>query len=145
MDTGSKFDALPVDLRQDTWTTLAVFDGHGGAAASQFIQTNILNILRTNEDEVTSARKLLAATVCELESQFFREYANESLPIDVHVRVSREGDQSGSCMNVAFINEDKGYMHVLNLGDSRCYLIRRGIVTLARMLPIELQMRRRRN
>lgn len=92
------------------YSIAAVFDGHGGCDASQFLQSHFLQVLQQNftcELRPDSCEDLLRNCISDLEMNF-NDWARWT------------GNRCGSCLLAALIVDDT--LFIANLGDSRAVL-----------------------
>ena len=80
-----------------------IFDGHGGDKCSTFFNTNFLQCFLKRQGESSNIKKNMINTVKELNDIF----------------INKKKDNSGSTVNVFFIDLITKDIHNINLGDSR--------------------------
>ena len=86
----------------------AIYDGHGGARCSEFLQGNLHKFILEDSELVSDTKNVMLRSFIKAENVFIEE-------------AKRSGfDRSGSCAIVCVVVKDKCF--VANVGDSRAVL-----------------------
>ena len=102
-------------------SVFAVFDGHGGASAAEFLKIYFIKVLESCNLKKAHSRSGLD----DLDSSADRikSILKEAL-MEVEAKVIQSNSKitSGSCATICLISED-GFYYTANIGDSRMLIV----------------------
>jgi protein phosphatase 2C family protein 2/3 len=103
------------EVGKHTVSYFAVFDGHGGAGCSQFLQSKLIDLLLDSPDFPEYPESALKDAIQEADCYFRHIYRDGT----------RMPDPSGSCAIICLVVDSIAY--IANTGDSRAILsLRKG-------------------
>lgn len=88
-------------------SSLQVFDGHGGSACSDYLRDNLHKFIVSDSAFPDDVPRAIQNGFMKADEEFLRQACSRPCEIEV----------SGTCANILFVVDDKGY--VGNSGDSR--------------------------
>lgn len=103
----------------------AAIDGHGGDAASIFIQSNLVSIIETILIKHSILTRKKTRTNRPIVHDEIVQYINEAIKTLEHQfckMAKKKGDDSGACV-VAMVILDKFHAFIANVGDCRAVLL----------------------
>jgi serine/threonine protein phosphatase PrpC len=100
-------------------TIIGLFDGHGGASASQFCVERTLDFFMTARDEGMDVAKALSACVSRSEEGYLAQCRAR------HAKRDSRGVLAGTCALIVHVDKLARAISVANVGDSRAVLAER--------------------
>jgi hypothetical protein len=108
------------------FSVAAVFDGHVGDAASEYMIRNLIPVLKAEMNKTSQMQKVLFNTVKELEFSYSGKGYTSIKDKGYENHLKELPNIPGTTAVICVIDKNNMSLYVANVGDSRAILVRKG-------------------
>lgn len=108
------------------FSVAAVFDGHVGDAASEYMIRNLIPVLKAEMNKTSQMQKVLFNTVKELEFSYSGKGYTSIRDKGYENHLKELPNIPGTTAVICVIDKNNMSLYVANVGDSRAILVRKG-------------------
>jgi len=108
------------------YAVAAVFDGHVGDAASEYMIKNLVSVLKTEMNKTSQMQKVLFNTVKNLEFSYAGKGYTSVLDKGYSEHLKELPNIPGTTAVICVIDKKNNVLYAANVGDSRAILVRNG-------------------